>query len=95
MNAIFTCGSQCAMLHISFLPEFVSTASTLPRPASPAGVQFASRKPGFQEGQRSNSTSLSQQADADSPGNGLLREKVCTGGVICDMRSLKRVIVKL
>ena len=93
MNATFTCGSQCAMLHSSFLPETVSKASTLPRPASPAGAQFASRKPGFHEGQRSNSTSLSQQADADSPGNGLLRVKVCTEGVICDMRSLKRVKV--
>ena len=93
MNAALTRGSQCATLHSSFLPESVSIASTLPRPASPGGVQITSRKPGYHEGQRLNSTSLSQQADADSPGNGLLRVKLCTGSVICDTRSLKRVKV--
>ena len=93
MNAALTCGSQCATLHSSFLPEPVSMASTLPRPASPGGVQITPRKPGFHEGQRLNSTSLSQQTDADSPGNGLLRVKLCTGSVICDTRSLKRVKV--
>lgn len=93
VNATFTCGSQCATLHSSFLPEAVSIASTLPRPAFPGGEQFTSRKPGFHEGQRLNSASLSRQTDADSPGNGLLRVKLCTGSVICDTRSLKRVKV--
>ncbi len=93
MNATLTRGSQCAMLHSSVRPEAVSIASTLPRPASPGGMQATSRKPEFHKGQRLNSTSRSQQADADSPGNGLLRVKLCTGGVIFDMRSLKRIKV--
>lgn len=93
VNATLTGGSQCATLHSSVLPEAVSIASTLPRPTSPGGEQITSRKPGFHAGQCLNSTSRSRHADAVSPGNGLLREKLCTGSVICDMRSLKRVKV--
>lgn len=82
VNATFTCGSQCATVHSSFPPETVSIASTLPRPTAPGGEQFISRQPGFHAGQLLNSTSRSQQIDADSPGKGRRREKLCTGGVI-------------